>query len=43
MEHPVYKGQDTAELFETADFVAEGSFHSQQNLTCPSSPTVVQG
>ena len=43
MEQPVYKGQDTAEIFETAEFVAEGSFHSQHEPHLPLEPDVVQG
>ncbi|MDR1573745.1 MAG: molybdopterin-dependent oxidoreductase, partial [Clostridiales Family XIII bacterium] len=43
MEQPVFKGEDTAELFEDAPFVAEGSFHSQHEPHLPIEPDVVQG
>jgi aldehyde oxidoreductase len=43
MEQPVFKGKDTAELFEDAAFVAEGSFHSQHEPHLPIEPDVVQG
>lgn len=43
LEQPVYKGEDTAEIFENADFVAEGSFHSQHEPHLPIEPDVVQG
>ena len=43
MEQPVYKGEDTAEIFEKADCVAEGSFHSQHEPHLPIEPDVVQG
>jgi aldehyde oxidoreductase len=43
MEQPVYKGQDTAEIFEEAEYVAEGSFHSQHEPHLPLEPDVVQG
>ncbi|MDD3169287.1 MAG: molybdopterin-dependent oxidoreductase, partial [Eubacteriales bacterium] len=43
MEQPVYKGQDTAEIFEDVDYVAEGSFHSQHEPHLPIEPDVVQG
>jgi aldehyde oxidoreductase len=42
MEQPLYKGKDTAELFEQAAFVAEGSFHSQHEPHLPIEPDVVQ-
>jgi aldehyde oxidoreductase len=42
MEQPVFKGQDTAELFETAPVVAEGSFHSQHEPHLPIEPDVIQ-
>lgn len=42
MEQPVFKGQDTAELFETAPVVAEGSFHSQHEPHLPIEPDVLQ-
>ena len=42
MEQPVYKGEDPDELFDDADFVAEGSFHSQHepHLPIESDPTI---
>jgi aldehyde oxidoreductase len=43
MEQPVFKGEDTAELFEDAPFVAEGSFHSQHEPHLPIEPDVAQG
>jgi aldehyde oxidoreductase len=43
MEQPVFKGKDTAELFDGAPFVAEGSFHSQHEPHLPMEPDVVQG
>ena len=42
MEQPVFKGEDTAEVFETAPVVAEGSFHSQHEPHLPIEPDVVQ-
>jgi aldehyde oxidoreductase len=42
MEQPVFKGQDTAGLFETAPVVVEGSFHSQHEPHLPIEPDVVQ-
>jgi aldehyde oxidoreductase len=43
LEQPVFKGEDTAELFESAPVVAEGSFHSQHEPHLPIEPDVVQG
>jgi aldehyde oxidoreductase len=44
MEQPVYKGEDTAELFERDDLVtAEGAFHSQHEPHLPIEPDTVQG
>ena len=43
MEQPLYKGQDTAELFDEADVVAEGSFHSSREPHLPIEPDSVQG
>ncbi len=40
---PAYKGEDTAEIFEDAEFVAEGSFHSQHEPHLPIEPDVFQG
>jgi aldehyde oxidoreductase len=42
LEQPVFKGKDTAELFETAPIVVEGSFHSQHEPHLPIEPDVVQ-
>ena len=42
MEQPLFKGKDTAELFETAPVVAEGSFHSQHEPHLPIEPDVLQ-
>jgi aldehyde oxidoreductase len=42
MEQPVFKGRDTAEVFEEAPIVAEGSFHSQHEPHLPIEPDVVQ-
>jgi aldehyde oxidoreductase len=42
MEQPVFKGEDTAGIFETAPIVAEGSFHSQHQPHLPIEPDVVQ-
>jgi aldehyde oxidoreductase len=42
MEQPVFKGRDTAELFDDAAFVAEGSFHSQHEPHLPMEPEVLQ-
>ena len=39
---PVYKGRDTEEVFEEADVVAEGSFHSQHEPHLPIEPDVFQ-
>jgi aldehyde oxidoreductase len=42
MEQPVFKGRDTAEMFEEAAFIAEGSFHSQHEPHLPMEPDVLQ-
>jgi len=42
MEQPVFKGKDTADLFDDAAFVVEGSFHSQHEPHLPIEPDVVQ-
>jgi aldehyde oxidoreductase len=42
LEQPVFKGDDTAEIFEGAPIVAEGSFHSQHEPHLPIEPDVVQ-
>jgi aldehyde oxidoreductase len=43
MEQPLYKGRDTAELFENAPIVVEGSFHSSREPHLPIEPDTVQG
>ena len=43
MELPLYKGQDTADIFDDASVVAEGSFHSPREPHLPIEPDVVQG
>lgn len=40
---PVYKGEDTEEIFDEAPFVAEGSFHTQHEPHLPIEPDVFQG
>ncbi len=42
MEQPLFKGEDTAALFETAPVVVEGSFHSQHEPHLPIEPDVCQ-
>ncbi|HAA03865.1 MAG TPA: aldehyde oxidoreductase, partial [Syntrophobacteraceae bacterium] len=42
LEQPCFKGRDTAEIFETAPVVAEGSFHSQHEPHLPIEPDVCQ-
>ncbi len=42
MEQPVFKGTDTAEIFETAPFIAEGSFASQHEPHLPIEPDTLQ-
>lgn len=42
MVQPLFKGEDTEELFEKAPHVAEGSFHSQHEPHLPIEPDVVQ-
>ena len=42
MEQPVFKGEDTADIFEGAPFVAEGSFYSQHEPHLPIEPEVCQ-
>ena len=42
MEQPVFKGEDTAAIFEAAPFVAEGSFHSQHQPHLPIEPETLQ-
>ena len=44
LEQPVFKGRDTAELFEEDGLaIAEGSFHSQHEPHLPIEPDVIQG
>ena len=43
MENPLLKGEDTAEIFENAPIVAEGSFHSPRQTHLPIEPDTVQG
>jgi len=40
---PLYKGEDTEEIFEDADVVVEGSWHSQRQPHLPIEPDVFQG
>ena len=42
MELPLYKGKDTAELFDDAPVVVEGSFYSQREPHLPIEPDVLQ-
>ncbi len=42
MEQVVLKGEDTADLFEDAPVVAEGSFHSQHEPHLPIEPDTLQ-
>jgi aldehyde oxidoreductase len=42
LEQPCFKGRDTAEVFEEAEYVAEGSFHSQHQPHLPIEPDVCQ-
>ena len=43
MELPLYKGEDTEDLFDEAPIVVEGSFHSQHEPHLPIEPDVLQG
>ena len=43
MEQPLFKGQDTDELFDDAPIVVEGSFYSSREPHLPIEPDVVQG
>ncbi len=43
MFQPLYKGQDPDELFDEADVVVEGSFHSQHEPHLPIESDIVQG
>jgi aldehyde oxidoreductase len=42
MEQPVFKGKDPDELFDDAEYVVEGSFHSQHEPHLPIEPDTVQ-
>ena len=43
MEQPVFKGEDTAEIFDDAPVVAEGSFYSQHEPHLTIEPDTLQG
>ncbi|MDR0861245.1 MAG: molybdopterin-dependent oxidoreductase [Oscillospiraceae bacterium] len=43
MEQPLLKGEDTADIFDNAPFVVEGSFHSQHEPHLPIEPDTMQG
>ena len=43
MEMPLFKGEDTADLFDDAPVVVEGSFRSPREPHLPIEPDVVQG
>ena len=43
MELPLYKGQDTADIFDDAPITVEGSFFSPREPHLPIEPDVVQG
>ena len=43
MEQPVFKGEDTAEIFEDAPFTAEGSFYTQHEPHLTIEPDTLQG
>ena len=43
MELPLYKGEDTADIFDDAPVVVEGSFYSPREPHLPIEPDVVQG
>jgi len=42
MEHPLLKGEDTADIFDNAPVVAEGSFHSPRQTHLPIEPDTMQ-
>ncbi len=42
MEAPVFKGEDTDDIFDDAPYSVEGSFHSQHEPHLPIEPDVVQ-
>jgi aldehyde oxidoreductase len=39
---PVFKGQDTREIFEKADYIVEGSFYSSRQPHLPIEPITMQ-
>ena len=43
MEYPLLKGEDTADLFDGAPIVVEGSFHSPRQPHLPIEPDTLQG
>ncbi len=43
MEQPVFKGEDTAQIFEDAPVTVEGSFHSQHEPHLTIEPDTLQG
>ena len=43
MTQPLFKGEVTDDTFDDAEYVAEGSFHSQHEPHLPLEPDVVQG
>ena len=43
LEAPLHKGKDPEEIFDTAPYVVEGSFHSQHEPHLPIEPDVCQG
>ena len=43
MFQPLYKGEDPEDLFDDADVVVEGSFHSQHEPHLPIEPDTLQG
>jgi aldehyde oxidoreductase len=43
MEQPLFKGEVSDETFDNADFVVEGSFHSQHEPHLPIEPDTIQG
>ena len=43
MFQPLYKGEDPEDLFDNADVVVEGSFHSQHEPHLPIEPDTLQG
>ncbi len=43
MEQPLFKGEDTADIFDDAPIVVEGSFYSSREPHLPIEPDTVQG